>query len=89
MKTYKDTQEIIQKTFRLSKADSSYLYFMLESNEGLAFYSTLPFDKGDETRDIIINILPEHLPQVENIFKECSKRFEMNLLAERTIKDSL
>ncbi len=38
----------------LKKEDSAFLYFQLESNDGLAFYSTLPFTPHDQTRLIDI-----------------------------------
>ena len=37
---------------RLPKEDSAFLYFLLESHEGLAFYSTLPHEIGQAYRDI-------------------------------------
>ena len=38
----------------LPKAQSSFVYFVFEANEGLCFYSTLPHQRGDETRDMVL-----------------------------------
>lgn len=39
---------------RVHKSDSAFIYFQLEANEGLCFYSTLDHQVGDEHRDIDI-----------------------------------
>lgn len=37
---------------RVPKQDSAFFYFLLESHEGLAFYSTLRHENGQTFRDI-------------------------------------
>jgi hypothetical protein len=37
---------------RSKKEDSVFLYNILESHEGLTSYSTLPFDRHDQHRDL-------------------------------------
>lgn len=39
---------------RMPKSESSFVYFVLEANEGLCFYSTLPHTVGDPTRDMVL-----------------------------------
>lgn len=41
---------------RVSKEDSSFLYFTLEANEGLCFYSTLKSSEGTNFRDVEIYV---------------------------------
>lgn len=45
-------QEVYQTTIRVNKADSAFIYFQLEANEGLCFYSTLKESMGESYRDI-------------------------------------
>jgi hypothetical protein len=46
--------DIFSITLRMAKEDSVLLYFLLESNEGLSFYSTLGAPVGATYRDVII-----------------------------------
>ena len=39
---------------RMPKAQSSFVYFVFEANEGLCFYSTLNHKQGDETRNMVL-----------------------------------
>ena len=39
---------------RMPKAQSSFVYFVFEANEGLCFYSTLAHTRGDMTRDMVL-----------------------------------
>lgn len=39
---------------RMPKAQSSFVYFVFEANEGLCFYSTLKHQVGDATRDMVL-----------------------------------
>ncbi len=39
---------------RMPKAQSSFVYFIFEANEGLCFYSTLAHERGDLTRDMVL-----------------------------------
>lgn len=43
---------------RVRKEDSAYVYSILEANEGLAAYSTLPHGEGDHHRDLEL-IVPD------------------------------
>ncbi len=47
-------QMLFHTVIRVPKEESAYTYFILEANEGLAFYSTLPFETGCPYRDIDI-----------------------------------
>ena len=46
--------EIYYLIVRVSKRDSSFLYFQMEANEGICFYSTLEGEKENTYRDIDI-----------------------------------
>lgn len=86
---YKNSQLIINKIIRVSKKDSSFVYFTLESNEGLCFYSTLESSMNTDYRDLTVNFTPEFKEDVERIFSILSDRFPIEILSENEIKDSL
>jgi hypothetical protein len=49
----------IKEIWRVKKEDSAFVYFILESMEGVASYSTLLHHEGDRTRDIEIRVPAE------------------------------
>ena len=55
---YKDTSLDLSRVFHyvveVPKGDSAFLYFQMEANEGLCFYSTLEHIEGDTHRKISI-----------------------------------
>jgi hypothetical protein len=55
------------RTIRVRKEDSAFVYFMLESNEGIASYSTLPFAPGDPHRDLELRIPPDFVLEVDRL----------------------
>lgn len=57
----------IKKGIRVKKEDSAFVYFILESYEGIASYSTLDFQKGDLHRDLELRITPDFLNEVEDL----------------------
>jgi hypothetical protein len=54
---------------RTRKADSAYLYQVLESYEGLTNYSTLPEQKGSPFREVELHIAPDLRPAVETLLR--------------------
>ncbi len=70
---------------RVSKADSAFLYFKLEANEGLCFYSTLPFAKGDPYRDIKICCDLSTKEEVLRLLKFMSNDMKMEVLSQEEI----
>ncbi len=87
MKTYIDSQELIQYTLRMSKIDTSFFYFTLEANENIAFYSTLDFEKGQTYRDIIVHITPELGLSFANILKHLQSSRKIEILNQTLIKE--
>lgn len=62
-----------QLIIELSKEDSSFLYFTLEANEGLCFYSTKDHQNGDPKRVVEIythTSMKEDLLKVIEYFKK-------------------
>ncbi len=78
--TDKMDQELTQYTIRVTKKDSSMLYFILEANENIAFYSTLEGNKADGYRDIQINCHISLKQQLDNILEHFSKKYPIEYL---------
>lgn len=67
---------------RLSKSDSAFVYFQLEANEGLAFYSTLPHTEGQETRDIDIRGSSQCYTEVKRLIDFLSQSMTIDTLKD-------
>ncbi len=59
----------IYKNIRVRKENSAYVYFLLESYEGIASYSTLDHQPSDAHRDLELRIPPDFLPEVNDLLK--------------------
>lgn len=59
----------IRRKIRVKKEDSAYVYFILESYEGIASYSTLEFKQGDAYRDLELRITPDFIKEVDELLK--------------------
>ena len=59
----------IKRTIRVKKEDSAFIYFIFESYEGIASYSTLPFNQGDSHRDLELRIPPDFVNEVDDLLK--------------------
>lgn len=59
----------IRRRIRVRKEDSAYVYFILESYEGVTAYSTLDFKVGDPFRDLELLIPPDFLTETEGLIE--------------------
>ena len=74
----KATQSIYKK-IRVRKEDSAFVYFILESYEGIASYSTLDHKIGDPHRDLELRIPPDFVGEVQELLKELGDMiYELN-----------
>lgn len=62
------------KNIRVRKEDSAFVYFILESHEGIVSYSTLPFEPGDPHRDLELRIPPDFEEDVRRLLKELGEK---------------
>ncbi|MCT4641526.1 MAG: DUF4911 domain-containing protein [Bacteriovoracaceae bacterium] len=83
------SDQLRQITVRVNKKDASMLYFILEANENIAFYSTLDGNKSEGHRDICLNTHISLCDQLENILNHFSKKYSLEILKDITITDSL
>jgi hypothetical protein len=58
------------KIIRVRREDSAFVYFILESYEGITSYSTLGFRKEDSFRDLELRIPPDFVDEVDELLRE-------------------
>ncbi len=59
----------LRTVIRVKKEDSAFVYFILESHEGIVSYSTLDFTPGDLHRDLELRIPPDFVEEVERLLE--------------------
>ena len=69
MTRQKSSVQSIKKVIRVKKEDSAFVYFILESHEGICSYSTLHFKTGDAYRDLELRIPPDMIQEVDEVLK--------------------
>lgn len=85
-----DKDQVLKRVIlRMPKSASSFFYFALESNENIAFYSTLPFEKHQEFRDIEILSTPELYDHLRELINHYQDTCQFETLCEEEITDSL
>lgn len=87
MKDQKKDLELIHIVIRVPKAQSAFTYFMFESHEGLCFYSTLDYEKGQLFRDIDIKGGIEFENDIRHLLGKLSEEFNVDILRDEVIKD--
>ena len=65
---------------RVRKQDSAYLYQLLESYEGLVGFSTLPHERDQAFRDIILHIAPDLRSELERVLERLREEVSFELL---------
>lgn len=87
--THNKDQVLNKVVLRMPKCASSFFYFALESNENIAFYSTLPFEKHQQYRDIEIFSSPELYSHLTHLIEHYQETCQIQKLSEEKITDSL
>jgi hypothetical protein len=80
--------QLIHKIIRLPKDESAFLYFQLESNEGLCFYSTLDQSLKEPYRDIEIFGHQSLKEQIDHFFYSIQKSLNIEIVLDEIIDDS-
>jgi hypothetical protein len=57
----------VRRVIRVRKEDSAFVYFILESYEGITSYSTLPHKVGEPFRDLELRIPPDFVGDVDDL----------------------
>lgn len=79
--------QLFHYIIRLNKEDSAFFYFQLEANDGLCFYSTLPYETHAQYRDLDLkgDILLKK--EIEHLIERCLEKFSIEILINETILD--
>lgn len=72
--------DLKELTIRTSKENTSFIYFTLEANENLCFYSTLDYEKGAPLRDIQINCHPSTYPQLKSVLQHLQQNYQFDFI---------
>jgi hypothetical protein len=73
---------IFQYIVRVAKKDAVFLYFQLESNEGLCFYSTKDGDKSETFRMIDICGSLDFQAQVKELLLGLQNEIQLEIIEE-------
>ncbi|PIP95528.1 MAG: hypothetical protein COW00_11600 [Bdellovibrio sp. CG12_big_fil_rev_8_21_14_0_65_39_13] len=73
---------------RAPKEESAFIYFQLESNEGLAFYSTLDSSLNAEYRDIELHSPISLKPEVEQFLSYLESKISLERIVDEVIEDT-
>lgn len=60
---------MLKKVIRVRKEDSAFVYNVLESHEGIAFYSTLDSAPGDAHRDIELSVPLDFVEELKQVLQ--------------------
>ncbi len=78
------TKRLLQIIIEVDKKDSSFVYFTLEANEGLCFYSTLDHLEGDQTRKIDIHLTESLKNEFLTVFNYLKSQLDINIVQDFT-----
>ncbi len=79
--------QLFHFVIRLSKEDSAFFYFQLEANDGLCFYSTLPYPEHAQYRDIDLKGDIKLVDEIRHVIDHCSSKFKIEFLVDEIIPD--
>ncbi len=77
-----EQQKILRTVIELPKEESAFLYFQLEANEGLCFYSTLDNEEGELFRTIEMKTHISLRTEFQELLDSLSKVLKINLISQ-------
>lgn len=81
------SKKLKQIRARVDKAGSSFVYFTLEANEGIAFYSTLDESSDENHRDLLIHTTPEYYAPLMAVLERLREKTPIEILSEQEVDD--
>ena len=66
-------KDFFRTTIRVPKAHSAFIYFQLEANEGVCFYSTLKSSLKESYRDIMVTSDMSYAEETKRILSFLNK----------------
>ncbi len=82
----KDNQ-LVHTIIRVPKEESAFVYFTLEANEGLSFYSTLEESLGQGYRDIVIKTHISLEAELDHLMDVLGKEIPFEIKLREIIED--
>ncbi len=76
---------LLKMIFRMDKNETSLFYFFLESRDNLCFYSTLPFEKGQQWREVVTYCTPSLIDLFKGTIKHMGKTINFEIMQEETV----
>ena len=67
---------------RVRKEDSAFLYQILEASDGLTNYSTLPNEKNQSYRDILLHRAPDLVGELRLLLDRIAQEIPLEILEE-------
>lgn len=86
--THSQTKQLSHYVLRVPKDEAFFVYFTLESSEGMAFFSTLDESLKREYRDIDVKLTPEWEEAFEQTLGRLQEFGRVDILLKETIQDS-
>lgn len=83
----KHSCQLFHFVIRLNKEDTAFLYFQLEANDGLCFYSTLQYPSHAHYRDVDLKgdfLLKE---EALHLINQCRQKFQIDFLVDEIINE--
>jgi hypothetical protein len=80
--------QLFHYVIRLNKEDSAFFYFQLEANDGICFYSTLPFTPHVQYRDIDLKGDLKFKSEMVHLLENCSLKFKIDIITDEIISDN-
>lgn len=75
-----ENQQVYTTTIRVPKAHSAFIYFTLEANEGVCFYSTLESSLKESFRDIKVTSDKSYETETKRILSKLNEKIPFEYL---------
>ena len=83
------SKKLVNTVVRLAKKDSVFVYFQLEGNENICFYSTLKASRsGDDRCDLLLTTTFELEKEFDQLLRRLQKKISMEVIRKEEVSDS-
>jgi hypothetical protein len=85
---FNNSKELYYCRVRVPKDEAYFVYFTLESNEGLSYFSTVDESLKGQYRDIDLKCSIELKESLEALLKSLQAKIRLDVIHSEVIKDS-
>jgi len=85
---FNNSKELYYCRVRVPKDEAYFVYFTLESNEGLCYYSTVDESLKGQYRDIDLKCSIELRSSLEALLNSLQAKIRLDIIQSEVIKDS-